>query len=82
MLFLIVLNVNNAFPPSLPPSLVLTSLLYTSDYEQEIVFDKECFWFWAPTCLNFRSYKIYAEPKHSKYDHCIHKVKERCRTHS
>jgi hypothetical protein len=82
MLFLIVLNANNALPPSLPPSLVLTSLLSTLDYEQEIIFDYECFWFFAPRCLKFRSYKFHAEPKHNLYNHCIHEVKKLCSMHS
>jgi hypothetical protein len=82
MLFLIVLNANNALPPSLPPSLVLTSLLSTPDHEQEIMFDYECFWFLAHHCLVFRSYKLFAEPRHSEYDDCIHKVKIMCRMHS
>jgi hypothetical protein len=72
MLFLIVLNANNALPPSLPPSLVLTSLLCTPDHEQKITFDYECFWFLAPHCLIFRSYKLFAEPWHSEYDDCKH----------
>jgi hypothetical protein len=80
MLFLIVLNANNALPPPLPPSLVLTSLLSTPDHEQEIMFDYECFWLLAPHCLIFRSYKFFAEPQHSTYDDCIHKVKITCRT--
>jgi hypothetical protein len=82
MLFLIVLNADRAFPPSLQPSRVLTSLLSTPDHKQEIMFDIHWFWSFAPRCLRFWSYKIYAEPKHSEYSHCIHEVKIMCCMHS
>jgi hypothetical protein len=82
MLFLIVLNAYITLPPSLPPSLAPTNLLSTPNHEQEIIFDNGCFWFWAPRCLRFRSYKLYTEPKHSVYNDCIHKMKIMCRMHS
>jgi hypothetical protein len=80
MLFLIVLNANIALPPSLTSSLVLTNLLSIPDHKHEIMFDIECFWFWAPMCLKFRSYKFYPKPQHNSYNCCIHQVKNMCRT--
>jgi len=80
MLLMLFLIADNAF--CLPP--LLTSLLSTPDHQQDIMFDKytQCFWLWAPLCLIFRNYNVYAEPKHDSYDRCIHQTKMYCRAHS